>query len=110
MAIIDCAGDNEIALELEHYLTNLSLGAKSEESKVHVGKMDIEKILNFFLMETSRSNYKIRRINSTDFLLSKEVSIEDFGFLRCEMCGCAFSNKDELMNHRRVHGIVSYYE
>jgi hypothetical protein len=106
MTIIDCAGDNEIALELEHYLTNLSLDATSEESKVHVDKINVVEILNFFLTETSRTNYKIRKINSTDFLLSKEVAIEDFGFLRCEMCGCALSNRDELMNHRRVHGIV----
>ena len=106
MTIIDCAGDNEIALELEQYLKNLGLGAKLEESVVHVNKANMEKILNFFLVETSRSDYKIRKINSTDFLLSKEVSIEDFGFLRCEMCGCALSNRSELMNHRRVHGIV----
>ena len=106
MAIIDCAGDKEIALELVNYLTNLNFSVKLDESVIRVDKMNVEKMLNFFIVETNRTDYKIRKINSTDFLSSKEVSIEDFGFLRCEMCGCVLSNRDELVNHRRTHGVV----
>ena len=85
MVSIDCAGDDEIALELENYLKNLGFGAKSQESIVNVNEMNVEKTLRFFLKETSRSNYMIRKIDSTNFLLSKEVQIEDLGFLdvRC---------------------------
>lgn len=106
MVVIDCAGDNQIALELENYLKNLGFGAKSEESIVNVDKTNVEKTLRLFLKETSRSEYKIRKIDSTNFLLSKEVQIEDLDLLSCEMCGYVLSNESELMNHRRTHGIV----
>jgi hypothetical protein len=106
MVIIDCAGDNEIALELESYLKNLGFDAKSEESMVNVDKTNVDKALSLFLKEMSRSDYKIRKIYSTTFLLSKEVQIEDLDLLTCEMCGYVLSNEYDLMNHRRVHGIV----
>ena len=106
MVVIDCAGDNEIALELENYLKNLGFGAKSEESMVNVGKTNVEKTLLLFLKATSRSEYKIHKIGSANFLLSKEVQIEDLDLLSCEMCGYVLSNEYELMNHRRTHGIV----
>jgi hypothetical protein len=106
MVVIDCAGDNEIALELENYLKNLGFDAKKEESVVNVDKTNVEKTLSLFLKETSRSDYKIRKIDSENFLLPKEVPIEDFGLLSCEMCGYVLSNEAELVTHRRVHGIV----
>jgi hypothetical protein len=106
MIVIDCAGDNEIALELENYLKNLGCDVKAEESLVNVDKTDVENILNLFLKETNRSNYKIRKIGSTNFLISKEVSIENLDLLSCEICGYVLSNEYELMNHRRTHGIV----
>lgn len=105
MVFIDCAGDEEIAMQLEIYLKNLGLTAKTEESLVIVNEANIEHILKHFLKETSRSYYNIRKIDSTNFLLSKEVPIEDFGFLRCEMCGYVVSSAEELLVHRRAHGI-----
>ena len=103
MVVIDCAGDNEIALELENYLKNLGFGAKSNESIVNVDKTNLEKTLHLFLKETSRSDYNIGKIDSTNFLLSKEVQIEDLGFFRCEMCEHIVSSKEELLVHRRTH-------
>ena len=103
MVIIDCAGDNEIALELENYLKNLGFGAKSNESIVNVDETNVEKTLHLFLKETSRSDYNIRKIDSTNFLLSKEVQIEDLGFFRCEMWEHIVSSREELLVHRRTH-------
>lgn len=105
MTTIDCAGDNEIALELENYLKNLGFDAKTEESLVTVDKSIAEDALKLFLKQTNRLEYKIRKIDSEDFLLSKEVPIEDLDLLSCEMCGYVLSNEVELMNHRRAHGI-----
>ncbi len=105
MMIIDCAGDEEIALELKYYLENHGFDAKSEESIVIVNEANVEPILSYFLKETNRSKYSVRKIDSTYFLLSKEIPIEDFGFLRCEMCGYMVSSEEELMVHRRAHGI-----
>ncbi|HJT09932.1 MAG TPA: C2H2-type zinc finger protein [Candidatus Nitrosotalea sp.] len=103
---IDCAGDSDLALELGNYLKNLGITAKVEESFVNVDKAGMEHTLMLFLKETGRSDYKIRKIDSATFLLSKEVSIEDFNLQSCEMCGYVTSNESELMNHRRVHGLV----
>ena len=44
-------------------------------------------------------------MGSINFVLAKEVPIEDFGFQRCEMCGYVVSSEEELMVHRRAHGI-----
>jgi hypothetical protein len=103
--VIDCAYDYEIAQELVNYLTDLSFSAKIEESTVIVNDIDIEKILGYFLMETNRTEYSVRKIDSTNFVLSREVMIEDLGFQRCEMCGYVISSEEELLVHRRAHGI-----
>ncbi len=105
MVYIDCAGDNEIAKQLEIYLKNLGFTAKTEESLVNVNEANVENILKHFLKETGRLYHSIRKIDSTNFLLSKEIPIEDFGFLRCEMCGYVVSSEEELLVHRRAHGI-----
>ena len=105
MITIDCACDNEFALELARYLNNHGVDAKSEESTVVVNDADPEKLLKSFLDHTQRQEYSIRKIDSENFLVSKEVPIEDFGFFRCEMCGYIVSSEEELLIHRRAHGI-----
>jgi hypothetical protein len=105
MIVIDCACDVEIATDLVNYLCNHGFNAKAEEYSVIVDEINVEQILKSFLVETNRSGYTIRRIDSTNILLAKEIPIEDFGFLRCEMCGYVVSNEEELLTHRRAHGI-----
>jgi hypothetical protein len=104
MITIDCAGDNEIALELENYLKNRGFQAKAEESLVYADK-NVDKILTLFLKETNRKEYKITKIDSANLLLAREIPLEDLGLLSCEICGYVLSNEDELMNHRRAHGL-----
>jgi len=106
MIFIDCAFDNEIAQELENYLKDLGFSAKTEESTVIVDVNEVERFLAYFIMETNRTEYIIRKIDPTNFILSKVVRIEDFGFQRCEMCGCVLSSEEELLTHRRTHGIA----
>ena len=101
---IDCAGDDEIAAKLETYLKNLGFSVKTEESTVIVNKDVTERILNYFLKETDLSLHSIRKIDSTNFLLSKEVRIEDLGLFKCEMCEYIVSTEEELLVHRRTHG------
>jgi hypothetical protein len=105
MMVIDCANDTEISQELENYLKDLGFSAKTEESMVVVNDADIERILDYFLKETNRTEYSVRKIDSTNFILAKEVIIEYFGFQRCEMCELVISSKEELLVHRRTHGI-----
>ena len=105
MVVIDCAGDTELALELQNYLKKHQYDAELDESSVMLNILDTEKVLESFLKENDRTGYSIRKIDSTTFLLSKEVPIEDFGFLRCEMCGYVLPSEEELSVHRRAHGI-----
>ena len=105
MMMIDCANDNDLAIELGNYLKNHGFGPKTEESSVMVEEENVEQILRSFLAETKRLEYSIRKIDSANILLAKEVPIEDFGFLRCEMCGYIVSSEEELLTHRRAHGI-----
>jgi hypothetical protein len=73
MIVIDCAFDNKIAQELENYLKDLGFSAKTEESTVIVNVIEIERFLAYFLMETNRTEYIIRKIDSTNFILAKEA-------------------------------------
>jgi len=106
MKVIDCAFDDKIAQELDNYLKELGFSAKTEESTVIVNDIDIERVLGYFLKETNRTEYSIRKIDSTSFILAKEVMIEDFGLQRCEMCGLIVSSEEELLVHRRTHGVA----
>ncbi|SMH70784.1 hypothetical protein [Candidatus Nitrosotalea okcheonensis] len=105
MTYVDCAGDDTVAQELETYLKSHGFSAKADKSMIVVNENDIDHILVHFLKETNRLDYKIRKIDSENLLLSKEVQLEDFGFFRCEMCGYALSSQEELLVHRRAHGI-----
>lgn len=105
MITIDCAGDGDLASELQNYLKNNQYDAEVKESFVMLNASDVEKILKLFLKYSDRKEYTVRKIDSTTILLSKEVAIEDFGFLRCEMCGYVVSSEEELLVHRRAHGI-----
>jgi hypothetical protein len=105
MIVIDCAYDNKIAQELENYLKDLGLSAKTEESTVIVNDTDIEQILGYFLKETNRTEYSVRKIDSKNFILAREVAIEELGLQKCEMCGYVVSSEEELLVHRRTHGI-----
>lgn len=105
MITIDCANDSQIATELANYLKGHHFEAKTEKSFVMVNEANVEQILESFLVETKRLGYKVRKIDPANFLLAKEIPIEDFGFLRCEMCGYVVSSEEELLIHRRAHGI-----
>ncbi len=105
MIAIDCAGDRELASELQNYLKKHQYDVKTDESSVMLNAVDAENVLESFLKESGRTEYSIRKIDSANILLSKEVPIEDFGFVRCEMCGYVLSSEEELLVHRRAHGI-----
>jgi len=108
MIVIDCAGDKELASELQNYLKKHQYDAKTDESSVMLNALDAESILESFLKESSRTEYSIRKIDSANILLSKEVPIEDFGFVRCEMCGYVLSSEEELLVHRQAQGFNFY--
>jgi len=105
MITIDCAGDTELADKLVNYLKNNGIDCTQEDSLVLVTLNEVEKILKMFLKETRRVEYSILKSDLTTFVVAKVVPIEDFGLLRCNICGYVVSSEEELTAHQRAHGI-----
>ncbi|MDE1861926.1 MAG: hypothetical protein KGI33_03330 [Thaumarchaeota archaeon] len=105
MAAIDCANDSDLASELSDHMRRHGLDARAEGPIVLVPDSDVEESVRSFLKDTERQGYTLRRIDPSTLLLAREVPIEYFGFLRCEMCGYVTSNEEDLLTHRRAHGI-----
>jgi len=105
MITIDCAGDTDLAGELANYLKNNGIDCTQEDSLVLVDRNEIEKILKIFLKETRRLEYSILKSDLTTFVVAKVVPIEDFGLLKCNICGYVVSSEEELTAHQRAHGI-----
>jgi len=51
---------------------------------------EIEQLLGYILKKQTQQN-SVRKIDSTNFILAREVMIEDLYFQRREMCGYAVS-------------------
>ena len=103
MITIDMAFDKDLASELTTFLTNLGIDAHQKDSDVLVNQDNIDKdILESFLKD--KKGYVIKKINPESLLISKMANVEDFGLASCEICGyIAF--EEELLAHRRTHGI-----
>lgn len=101
---IDCANDEEMATELENYLSRQGYGTKIDGSIVISNDKIIKKNLQSFIENTQKAGYEILQADSETFVIAKLVSIEDFELSRCEMCGFVASEA-ELFAHRRAHGI-----
>ena len=102
---IDCAADTELAGELVNYLKNNGIDSTQEDSLVLVERAEVENILKMFLKETGRLKYSILQSDLTTFVVAKVVPIEEFGLLKCNICGYVVSSEEELTAHQRAHGI-----
>ncbi len=105
MIVVDCAGDVEFASKLVNYVKVQGINAKHEDSIVTINEGNVEEVLKLFLKDSNLSEYSVLKVDSENFVLAKEVPIEDFGFVRCELCGYVLSSEEELTTHRRAHGI-----
>ena len=102
---IDCANDEEIAVELERYLSQQGYDTKIDGSLVMISNdKNIKKSLESFIKNNKKIGYGILQADSETFVVAKVVGIEDFDLSRCEMCGFVAS-EEELFAHRRAHGI-----
>jgi hypothetical protein len=105
MITIDCANDEEIAIDLERYLAKQGHETKIDGSLVMIpNDIEIKKSLESFIKNTQKTGYDVLEADSETFVIAKVVSIEDFELSRCEMCGFVAS-EEELFAHRRAHGI-----
>jgi len=105
MISINLAFDEEIAHDLKDYLTNLGIDSKLKRNEVLITKDDFDQgILKSFLKKTKRTEYKIKKINTESFLISKEIGVENFGLGTCEICGLV-DFEEKLFSHRWTHGL-----
>ncbi len=105
MITIDCAADTNLARELVNYLKNKGIDSTQDDALVLVDQPELEKTLRAFLKETARKDYSILQSDLTTFVMAKVVPIEEFGLLKCNICGYVVSSEEELTAHQRAHGI-----
>ena len=102
---IDCSNDEEMAAEIESYLSRQGYETKIDGPLVLTSNnKNIKKSLEFFIKTAQKVGYEILEADSETFVVAKVVGIEDFNLSRCEMCGFVAS-EEELFAHRRAHGI-----
>jgi len=104
MTIVDCAHDNELALELSSYFIQEGCQAKLDDYVITTNEKITKKIIESFLKDTKKQGYSIMESDADVFVVAKPTSLENIGFVKCDYCGKAFSDKEKLDGHKIVHG------
>jgi hypothetical protein len=117
--VISCAGDNELARKINDYLMlkitpprdtiYISLFEDEIEiilEKLGVSRDDIRKLLHEFI----RSNPELADYYSVTefddlFVVGIPKSLDEMT-VNCEMCGYIASSEEDLIIHKRTHGLI----
>jgi hypothetical protein len=118
--VINCAGDNELARKINDYLIDriappkgtiyISLSEDEVEivlEKLRVSKDEIRKLLNEFIKsnpELADNNYSITNFEDV-FVVGIPKSLDEMT-INCEMCGYIASSEEDLIIHKRTHGLI----
>jgi hypothetical protein len=118
--VISCAGDNELARKINDYLMDkitqshdtsyISLYEDEVEivlEKLGVSRDDVKKLLHDFIK--SDPNLLADRYSITEFddlfIVGIPKSLDDLT-VNCEMCGYIASSEEDLIIHKRTHGLI----
>jgi|GEM_PF-2548576 len=104
MAVIDCAHDEKLALELLTYIIKGGHPANIEADIISVNEKNTKNIIQSFLKDANKQDYSIWESDHDVFVVAKPTSLEKIGFVSCDYCGKAFSSKEKLDSHKIVHG------
>jgi uncharacterized ferredoxin-like protein len=117
--MISCAGDNELARKINDYLMDkitqshdtiyISLLEDEVEivlEKLGVSREDIGKLLNVFIKSNPElaDSYSITEFDNV-FVVGIPKSIDEMT-VNCEMCGYIASSEEDLIIHKRTHGLI----
>jgi hypothetical protein len=119
--VVSCAGDNELAKKINDYLMDrinssddtiyISL-AEDElevalEEKLGVSKDDIKKLLHDFIQSDPKLLGDRHSITEFDdlFVVGIPKSLDEMT-VNCEICGYIASGEEDLIIHKRTHGLV----
>jgi hypothetical protein len=117
--VINCAGDNELARKINDYLIDrivppkdtiyISLSEDEVEivlEKLGVSRNDIGKLLHEFIKSNPdlADNYSITDFDDV-FVIGIPKSLDEMT-ANCEMCGYIASSEEDLIIHKRTHGLI----
>jgi uncharacterized ferredoxin-like protein len=117
--IINCAGDNELARKISDYLMDkiipshdtiyVSLSEDELEialEKLGVSKDEIRKLLHDFIKSVPElaDRYSITEFEDV-FIVGIAKSLDEMT-VNCEICGYIASSEEDLIIHKRTHGLV----
>jgi hypothetical protein len=117
--VINCAGDNELARKINDYLMDRMVPSKDtiyisllEDEieivleKLGVSRDDIRKLLNDFIKSNPElvDYYSITEFGDV-FVVGIPTSLDDMT-VNCEMCGYIASSEEDLIIHKRTHGLI----
>lgn len=118
---VSCAGDNELAKKINDYLMDkinssddtiyISLAEDELEvalqEKLGVSKDDIKKHLHDFIQSDPKllgDRYSITEFDDL-FVVGIPKSLDEMT-VNCEICGYIGSGEEDLIIHKRTHGLV----
>ena len=119
--VVSCAGDNELAKKINDYLMDkinssddtiyISLDEDelevALEEKLGVSKDDIKKLLHNFIQSDPKllgDRYSIAEFDDL-FVVGISKSLDEMT-VNCEICGYIASGEEDLIIHKRTHGLV----
>jgi hypothetical protein len=117
--VISCAGDNELARKINDYLMDkitqssdtiyISLSEDEVEivlEKLGVSKDEIRKLLEDFIKSSPElaDDYSITEFDDV-FVVGIPKSLDEMT-VNCEMCGYIASSEEDLIIHKRTHGMI----
>jgi hypothetical protein len=117
--VISCAGDNELARKINDYLIDRIVPSKdtiyislSEDEveivleKLGVSRDEIRKLLHEFIKSNPElaDHYSITDFDDL-FVVGIPKSLDEMT-VNCEMCGYIASSEEDLIIHKRTHGLI----
>jgi hypothetical protein len=117
--VINCAGDIELARKINEYLRDrivpsrntiyISLSQDEVEivlEKLEVSRDDIRKILHDFIKSDPKlaERYSINELEDL-FVVGIPKSLDEMT-VNCEICGYIASDEEDLIIHKRTHGLI----
>jgi hypothetical protein len=117
--VINCAGDDELVRKINDYLMDRIVQSKdtiyislSEDEveivleKLGVSTDDIRKILHDFIKsDPDLADYYSTTEFDDVFVVGIPKSLDEMT-VNCEMCGYIASSEDDLIIHKRTHGLI----
>jgi uncharacterized ferredoxin-like protein len=117
--VVNCAGDNELARKIHDCLEDRIVQSKdtiyislSEDEveivleRLGVSRDDIRKILHDFIKSDPdlADHYSITEFEDV-FVVGIPKRLDEMA-VNCEMCGYIASSEEDLIVHKRTHGLI----